>query len=340
MQSVLSINNKIFYMKSNGYFLISLDFELQWGRFDKVVLDDVRKKELENSLQLIPQMLELFSENEIAVTWAVVGMMFNKSREEWINNIPKVMPDYTNQKLSPYQYFNSLKPNENLNKYFFSLEIIDKISNTKKQELASHTYSHYYCLEDGQCIEHFNADLETVKSISSEMKSLVLPRNQFNINYLSVCKKLDFLTIRTNPSSWYWKANSDNLLKRLFRLIDTFNIFSYTKCIHLDFFKKQKMFPYFLPSSRFLRSWMPKNKILNYIKLSRIKFEMTHAAKYKKYYHIWWHPENFGNHPKECLQELKAIVLHYLKLQRKYGFKSVTMNDFGEIIKANNAYNS
>jgi hypothetical protein len=67
---------------------------------------------------------------------------------------------------------------------------------------------------------------------------------------------------------------------------------------------------------------------------------MTYAAMHKKYYHIWWHPENFGNHPKECLQELKAIVLHYLKLQRKYGFKSVTMNEFGEFIKANNAYNS
>jgi len=327
-------------MKSNGYFLISLDFELQWGRFDKIVLDVARKKELENTLQLIPRMLNLFGENEIAVTWAVVGMMFNKSREEWINNTPKVIPDYTNQKLSPYQYFNSLKPDENLNKYFFASEIIESISNTKKQELASHTYSHYYCLEDGQSIEHFKAHLETVKSISNKMQSLVLPRNQFNINYYSVCKTLEFSTIRTNPSSWYWESNRNSLLKRLFRLIDTFNFFSYTKCIHLDFFKKQKIQPYFLPSSRFLRSWVPKLKILNYIKLLRIKFEMTYAAKNKKYYHIWWHPENFGNHPNQCFNELKIIIDHYLKLQIKYGFKSVSMSEFGEIIKANNAHNS
>lgn len=327
-------------MKSNGYFLISLDFELQWGRFDKVILDDAREKELENTLELIPKMLELFEENEIAVTWAVVGMIFNKSREEWISNIPKSIPNYFNQNLSPYQYFNSLNFDETLKKYFFSPELIKSISNTQKQELASHTYSHYYCLEDGQNIEHFKADLETVKSISNEMKSLVLPRNQFNINYHSICRLFEFSTIRTNPSSWYWEANNDNLWKRLFRLIDTFNLFSYNKCIDLDFFKNQKMAPYFLPSSRFLRSWMPKNKVLNYLKLLRIKFEMTHAAKYKKYYHIWWHPENFGNHPKECLQELKTIVLHYLKLQKKYGFKSVSMNEFGEIMKANNVHNS
>ena len=327
-------------MKSKGYFLISLDFELQWGRFDKVVLDNVRKKELESTLELIPQMLKLFEENKIAVTWAVVGMMFNKSREEWIKNIPKSIPEYTNKKLSPYQYFNSLESDETLNKYFFALELIKSIKIAQKQELATHTYSHYYCLEDGQSIEHFKADLEIVKSISNEIKSLVLPRNQFNIKYHSVCKTLEFSTIRTNPSSWYWKANADNLLKRLFRLIDTFNLFSYNKCIHLDFFKKQTIFPYFLPSSRFLRSWMPKNKILNFIKLLRIKFEMTHAAKYKKYYHVWWHPENFGNHPNRCFSELKIIIDHYLKLQNKYGFKSVTMGEFGEIIKADNAHNS
>jgi peptidoglycan/xylan/chitin deacetylase (PgdA/CDA1 family) len=327
-------------MKSNGYFLISLDFELQWGRFDKVILDDARKKELENTLELVPQMLKLFEENEISVTWAVVGMLFNKSREEWISNIPKLIPNYTNQKLSPYLYFNFLKSDETLNKYFFAQELIDLILNAKKQELASHTYSHYYCLEEGQSIECFKTDLETVKSISNKMKSLVLPRNQFNINYHSVCKTLEFSTIRTNPSSWYWEANKDNLLKRLFRLIDTFNLFTYNKCIHPDFFKKQNTFPYFLPSSRFLRSWMPRNKIINYIKLLRIKFEMTYAARYKKYYHIWWHPENFGNHPIECFNELKMIIQHYLKLQKKYGFKSVTMSEFGEIIKANNAHNS
>ncbi len=327
-------------MKSNGYFLISLDFELQWGRFDKVVLDDTRKKELENTLQLVPQMLKLFEENDIAVTWAVVGMMLNKNREEWVNNIPKSIPEYTNQKLSPYQYFNSLKPDETSNKYFFAQELIASISNANKQELASHTYSHYYCLEEGQSIEYFKADLEKVVEVSDYVKSLVLPRNQFNKNYYSVFKELNFLTIRTNPSNWYWNAEKDNILKRIFRLVDTFSLFSNNKCVDLDFFQNQNQHPYFLPSSRFFRSWIPKNKIINYIKLLRIRIEMTYSAKCNKYYHIWWHPENFGNHPNECFSELKIIVQHYLKLQKKYGFKSVTMSEFGEIIKVNNAYNN
>jgi hypothetical protein len=321
-------------MKSNGYFLISLDFEMQWGRFDKVVLDDIRKKELENTLQLIPRMLELFQENKIAATWAVVGMMFNKDKRAWMSNIPESIPYYSSQNLSPYQYFENLDFDENLNKYFFSPEIIALISNTKKQELASHTYSHYYGLEKGQTIENFKSDLEKVVSISNDIKSLVLPRNQFNINYLSVCKTLDFSTIRTNPSSWYWKAHSDGLLKRLFRFIDAFNFFSYSKCIHLNFFNKQISTPYFLPSSRFLRSWLPNKKVINYFKLQRILIEMSFAAKYNRYYHIWWHPENFGKYPEQCLQELNIIIAHYKKLNNQFGFKSTTMKDFGELIQA------
>jgi hypothetical protein len=40
---------------------------------------------------------------------------------------------------------------------------------------------------------------------------------------------------------------------------------------------------------------------------------------------LWWHPHNFGFHPKECLQELEVILRHHQKLQQQYGFQSLTM---------------
>ena len=331
-------------MNSNGYFLISLDYELQWGRFDKVVLNEKRKLELENTLELIPKVLNLFADNNIAATWAAVGMMFNKNKDEWKHNLPSTIPSYNNTTLSPYNYFENIEKIDEYDKYFFALNSIKKIINTVKQELATHTYSHYYCLEQGQTLANFIDDLCKAKQLiedqNCKMNSLVLPRNQFNQSYNDVCKKLDILTIRTNPKSWYWNAEKDNILRRIFRLIDTFNLLSYSKCVHLNFFKKQISHPYFLPSSRFFRSWKPNSKIINHIKLLRIKLEMTYAAKHKKYYHIWWHPENFGSYPNECLKELKVIVQHYLKLQKKYGFRNVSMSKFGEIIKGNNAHNS
>lgn len=332
-------------MKSSGYFLISLDFELQWGRFDKVGLNEQRQNELDNTIEIIPKILKLFYDNDIAATWAVVGMLFNKNENEWKGNLPQSIPVYSNANLSPYIYFKKIKKNGVLDKYFFAQESINIITSVPKQELASHTYSHYYCLEKGQKIDNFKDDItkarQLIEQLNSKMDSLVLPRNQFNKKYKSICKELELTAIRTNPSKWYWQADNDNIYKKIFRLIDTFNLFSYNKCIQLSYFESQKSKPYLMPSSRFFRSWSPKIKILNSLKLKRILLEMSFAAKHNKYYHIWWHPENFGQHPTQCMNELEIIVSHYKKLNKKYGFKSLTMKGFGDLIttQKNNVHN-
>jgi len=324
-------------MKVKGYFLISLDFELHWGRFDKVILDKKRRQELDNTLQLIPQILKLFSENNIAATWAVVGMLFNDNKSEWQKNIPYTIPNYKNDKLSAYNYFSSFEEQEHLKKYFFSNDLINQIIASPNQELATHTYSHYYCLEDGQVIQNFKDDLVKsnffFKKRNCKMSSLVLPRNQYNAAYKGILEEMKIETVRTNPSNWYWNANNDNYSKKIFRFIETFNLFSYDKCLSLQYFRSQIAHPYYLPASRFLRSWSPIMKILNHLKLKKILNEMTFAAKHNRYYHIWWHPENFGLYPDECLKELQIIINHFIHLKKKYGFETKTMKGFGDLIK-------
>ena len=59
---------------------------------------------------------------------------------------------------------------------------------------------------------------------------------------------------------------------------------------------------------------------------------MTVAAKRKAYYHLWWHPHNFGNHPAQCMRELKQIISHYVSLRNKYDFQSLTMNEITKLI--------
>jgi hypothetical protein len=54
---------------------------------------------------------------------------------------------------------------------------------------------------------------------------------------------------------------------------------------------------------------------------------MTKAAQKGAYYHIWWHPHNFGNYPQQCLDELKIIAQHFVHLQNKYGFETLSMNE-------------
>ncbi|MCX6210394.1 MAG: polysaccharide deacetylase family protein [Bacteroidetes bacterium] len=327
-------------MLNQGYFLISLDFELQWGRFDKVALNQERKQELENTLILIPKLLMLFEKYEVAATWAIVGMLFNKDRDEWIDNLPTCLPNYEKAKFSSYEYFKNVSEPKNFDNCFFALNTIKTIANAPLQEIASHTYSHYYCLEKWQTDKEFLDDLLSAKKIAKKNKlnfdSLVFPRNQFNNEYYKKCSLLGLQAIRTNPENWYWNTKKkDTIFKRLFRLIDTFNFLSYDKCVTLNYFLNQKSKPFLLPSSRFLRAWMPNNSLGNFLKIKRVCFEMNYAAKHKKYYHIWWHPENFGKHPDKCLIETEAILKHYKKLNEKYQFKSITMSNFSNLIQKN-----
>jgi len=88
-----------------------------------------------------------------------------------------------------------------------------------------------------------------------------------------------------------------------------------------------KELPLQLPASRLYRPWRPKFRIQNQFKINRILNEMTAAAKKGAYYHIWWHPHNFGNHPQECLNELKIIIAHFKKLQKLYAFESLNMKE-------------
>ena len=49
--------------------VISLDFELHWGRFDKVPIQNWETY-YQTAREVIPKLLSLFSQYEVEVTWA------------------------------------------------------------------------------------------------------------------------------------------------------------------------------------------------------------------------------------------------------------------------------
>ncbi|MGB7842221.1 MAG: polysaccharide deacetylase family protein [Salinimicrobium sp.] len=308
----------------NGALVISMDFELLWGVFDKV--NWIEKKEyFLNTRKVIPQILQLFEKYEISCTWATVGMLFNENWEEWSQNIPEVLPEYENKKLSAYSYGASIKSKET-EELCFAPDLIKQIKETLGQEIGTHTYSHFYCLEPGQTLESFRADLVRSKEMANKMdinlKSLVFPRNQYNKGYLEVCKETGIQTVRTNPEVWYWKnTQKDSLQQKIFRTGDAYlgrNNKSY------------KDIPHLIPglwgqkASRLLRPNSSK-RFLDKKRLQRIQSEMNKAAKNREIYHLWWHPHNFGGNPEKNLQDLEMILGHYKTCKEKYAFESLNM---------------
>jgi peptidoglycan/xylan/chitin deacetylase (PgdA/CDA1 family) len=321
-------------MNKKGFFVITLDFELLWGIFDKVHCNE-KKNYFQSTREVIPQILKLFEEFNIHCTWATVGMLFNSDWEEWKLNFPGKLPGYDNNSLSAYDYGNSIRTSEN-EFQCFAKGIIEKINATPNQEIGTHTYSHYYCLEPGQNLESFEADLkksiELAKGMNIELTSLVFPRNQFNSEYLKVCKKLGIENVRSNPDDWYWKdTQQDSLKNKIFRTGDAY-VGPKNKSYPLSSLKLKKDEPLAQKASRLLRSYST-NSLLNNLKLRRIKSEMTYAAKKKEIYHLWWHPHNFGNNPQENLNDLRVILEHYEKCKEEYNFQSLNMDGLNSVFK-------
>jgi peptidoglycan/xylan/chitin deacetylase (PgdA/CDA1 family) len=312
-----------------GIFTISLDFELHWGVFDKRDRS-ARMTCYENTRNLIPGLLQAFEKNKVHVTWATVGSLFANDKTEWDQFSPSVKPTYVNKKVSAYEYVEQETIDEH-ETAFFAADLVKEILNYEGQELATHTFSHYYCCEDGQNVRQFDADLKAAKAAAEKLDvqitSLVFPRNQFNESYLEVCWNNGIKVVRSNPDVWYWTGIADNdtsIVRKLFRTGDTFVPLG-KRTYPLSAIKKKKNSPLMLPASRLLRSYTPKYKVGNTLRLKRILSEMQYAAQHNECYHLWWHPENFGDHPSENMYDLQIILDHYKHLSSKYRMQSWNM---------------
>ena len=317
---------------NRGSFVISLDFELLWGVFDVV---DYKEKEqyFLNTRKVIPAVLEIFDQNKIHATWAVVGMLFHKDWAEWKYHQPGVIPGYDNTNLSAYKFGNNIATAETEN-FVFAPEIIRKIKHTDGQEIATHTYSHYYCLEKGQQEEQFTEDLKKAVQVAEQMniklKSLVFPRNQLQEKYLRICANLGIENVRSNPSAWYWKDTSaETFTTKIFRSGDAYLPLGKKTYALSELVQKREM-PLEQKTSRFLRP-VEKNSALRKMKLRRIREEMTKAAKNAEIYHLWWHPHNFGNKPEESLNDLRSIIAHFDHCRQEYAFQSLNMQEINDL---------
>jgi peptidoglycan/xylan/chitin deacetylase (PgdA/CDA1 family) len=321
-------------MIQTGALVISLDFEIMWGVCDK---PDVKSYYLNNLLgvrQVIPALLDLFSQFDIHATFATVGMLFAATKQELLQYCPAIKPEYVNKIFSPYiSQFKQLGEDEGADHLHYADSLIRLIQQTPDQEIGSHTFCHYYCLEQGQMVQAFEADIKAAVAIAAKkgivLKSLVFPRNQFNNVYLDVLKKNGFTSYRGNESSWMYAARNrdeETAWRRMARLADTYLNISGNHIYQWDELAKTGPL-YNIPASRFLRPYNGSLKKLERLRLQRIKNDMTAAARQGALYHLWWHPHNFGVNLQENLNFLTAILEHYQVLQQQYGFQSLTMSE-------------
>jgi peptidoglycan/xylan/chitin deacetylase (PgdA/CDA1 family) len=318
--------------------VISLDFELHWGVRDWTPVNGRYRSNLLGARSAVPRLLEIFAEFEVAASWATVGLLFAATRAEAEHFAPVRKPRYLDRALWPYA--EPVGDSEAEDPLHYARSLIELIKVTPRQEIASHTFSHYYCLEPGQQADDFRADLESARAIAEHcgirLRTVVFPRNQMNPAYAPVLREAGFAAYRGNQAGAAYRAVPGDALDgrmRVRRLLDAYihrdgaSAFGWGDLLDADGLVNVR-------ASQFLRPFTPLLRSIDSRRLGRVCSGLDEAARSGGIFHLWWHPHNFGAHLGENLGSLRHILEHFSSLRRTEGFMSLNMADVAEQVAA------
>jgi peptidoglycan/xylan/chitin deacetylase (PgdA/CDA1 family) len=315
--------------------VISLDFELHWGFVDCVHgPEHPYWKNLLCSRRAVEEMLSIFMKYDIHATWLTVGILFARNQKEFGDFVPAVKPEYKRRELDPYAV--AISNDEMDDPLHYAASLVEKIRRTPGQELGSHTFSHYYCLEEGQTKEAFREDLLSAKAIGSKygvtLRSFAFPRNQVNPAYFPIISEVGFETYRGNQKVFPYNNPGNkycnSLFVRLPRFADAY--FNLTGHHTIAWSELNDTHPLNVRASCFLRPCTPELGILDKLRHMRVVEGLRYAAEKGEIFHLWWHPHNLGLKLEHSLSQLEEILKEFDSLRRIYGMRSLNMSEVAD----------
>jgi peptidoglycan/xylan/chitin deacetylase (PgdA/CDA1 family) len=320
-----------------GAFVLSFDFELHWGVRDHVAANGSYRQNLLGARAAIPRLLELFKRYNIAATWATVGFLFAASRKELQQFRPLIRPRYDNAALNPYR--ESIGNGEKDDPFHYAASLVHQICQTPAQEMATHTFSHYYCLEPGQNRAAFRADLKSAVAIAAEhnvtLHSMVYPRNQVNPAYAAALLEAGITCYRGPESGWMYRPapKAQNIAaKRAARLADSYfgasgnQIVKWSEILEADGLCNVR-------GSRFLRPVNSRLGAFEKLRLKRIISEMNAAAENHGIYHLWLHPHNLGANIEANFEFVEQILKAFAACRSRFGMRSLSMHSVEQVAR-------
>jgi hypothetical protein len=315
--------------------VVSLDFELHWGMRDHSPATGPVTAELVTSRAMVTELASMFVERSVRATWATVGFLFASRRDELDLFRPELRPRYERTELDPY--LETVGRDEDDDPVHLAGSLVRHLALSPGQEVASHTFSHFYCLEAGQDEAAWRADLAAARAIAAaggiEVTSLVLPRNQWNPRYAAATRECGFTCYRgPQPSLGHRPGGSPTTLaaRRAARLADTYvglrppPTTSWAEVAEADGLCN-------VPASAFLRPYSPARRVLEPVRLARLVAGLRDAARRGRIFHLWWHPHNFAALPQPNLDLLARLLDEFDRLSASDGLRSLSMRDVADV---------
>jgi hypothetical protein len=281
--------------------------------------------------EAVPAILQLFQEFGVHATWATVGFLFFATKAGLLQNLPARRPAYANRRLDPYAHLDEIGPDESHDPVHFGASLLETIARHPSQEIGTHTFSHYYCLEPGQDADSFRADLEAALAAAQRrsltLRSIVFPCNQTRPEYLPICQALGLVAYRGNSAGVACQptdlAGQASPPRRALRLLDSF--LPVGRATSSAWPPPTNNGLVDVPASRYLRPFLKPLALLEPLRLARITSEMTSAARTGRIYHLWWHPHDFGLDLARNLRFLRRVLEHFRALHASCGLRSLNI---------------
>lgn len=315
---------------ASSAFVISLDLEQHWGVYDLATVEAYRER-LDGGRRAIIEILDRFETRHIHASWATVGLLLCDGRQDALARFPQ-HPHYDDLSVDIRQVIARSGDSEADDPYHYGHSLARRIADTPGQEIATHTFSHFYCLEKGPTVADFERDLAAAKDVARlrghEVRAIVFPRNQYSPAHLAACARSGLAVFRGNPEAGPYRPRAEGATSRLTRVVRLLD--AHLGIVPADALvcrPRREAGLVNVPASRFLRPVTRFNRHLVSLRLRRIRREMSHAARIGAGYHLWWHPHNFGTHTAENLAMLDAIIDHYEDLRDRHGMLSMTMSE-------------
>jgi hypothetical protein len=307
-----------------GSFVVSLDYELMWGVRDHATRETYGRNIL-GGREAILALLDLFHRRGIRATWAIVGALLCESKSELMQRARQALVSR-----AVLNSFHDIGPSERRDPYHFGASLARRIASCEGQEIGTHTFSHRCALEPGVTLEYFGADVSQavlqLREWGIRCRSIVFPRNQYNLSVLEACGLMGITHFRGNEKTWFYApASGDKQTKprRLCRLADSYINLSGSNVSRPA---EQNSRLVNVASSRFLRPFNARLAPLESLRLNRIEKAMQDAALTGGTFHLWWHPENFGTHLAENLRVLNKVLDAFDRFRNEHGMQSRVMN--------------
>lgn len=183
-----------------------------------------------------------------------------------------------------YANFAKVGDNEQVDPLHFGKSLIEEIKRTPYQEIASHTFSHFYCLEKGQTAADFAADLYAMKIITdgyiTPIKSITFPHHQINKDYFHACLKAGYICYRGPINHVLYNA-SQSRWQGAKQWLDSYINLTGHHIVTFEDIQKEPLLN--IRASAFLRPYCSPLRVFERLKIKRIKEGMLEALKHKHF---------------------------------------------------------